>query len=124
MVESDYWVNLEFRVCRELAGMRDNHLRFWWCDGFIPEHYCLDGPSPCIKGQAWICNGPGQERWEFALFLNHPVASRDELDWESLLPAENVTRWLALDQRGRRIQMEPSSAVPDAALSHKMDGVK
>src|SRR6266542_2964451 len=114
MGESDYWVHLEYRVCREFAGLSENHLRFLWCDGFIPEEYHLDGPSPCIKVGAWICNGPRQEQWEFTLFLNHPVGSRSEIEWPSLLPPENVTRWLAVDPAGKRIQIDPSAAVAGA----------
>jgi hypothetical protein len=118
MGESDYWLHLEFRVCRELAGMPENKLRFLWCDGFIPAKYLVDGPSPSITGQAWICNGPRQEQWEFTLFLNHPVGSSSEIDWPTLLPPENVTRWLAVDMLGKHMQIEPSAAVADAADSH------
>ena len=45
MTEADYWLRLEFRVCRELAGMEDKALRSLWCDGFIPEVYWLDQSS-------------------------------------------------------------------------------
>jgi hypothetical protein len=116
MVESDYWVALEYRVCREFAGMPQNQLRCLWCDGFIPAQYLLDGPAPCIKGRAWICNGPKQDEWEFIVFLNHPVGSASEIDWDSLLPPANVTRWLAVDPSGKRIQIEPSAAVVDAEV--------
>jgi hypothetical protein len=95
--------------------MADGHLRYLWCDGFIPEWYLLNDPRPRITGRAWICNGPRQDEWKFALFLSHPVRSRDEIDWAALLPADNVTRWLAVDQRGKRLQIEPSAAVPDLA---------
>jgi hypothetical protein len=115
MDESDYWLSLEFRICREFAGMSDNHLRFLWCDGFTPQRYLLDDPTPRITGRAWICNGQRQDEWDFTLFLPHPVDSPDKIDWASLLPSENVTRWLAVDQRGKRIQIEPSAAVPDLA---------
>jgi hypothetical protein len=111
--EGDYWVSLEYRVCREFAGMKDWDLRHLWCDGFIPERYRLSGSEPRITGRAWICYGTRQHEWKFTLFLPHPVGSREEIDWASLLPAENVTRWLALDQVGKHIQMEPSAAVPD-----------
>jgi hypothetical protein len=93
--------------------MPENHLRYLWCDGFIPEQYLLDDSTPRITGRAWIYNGPKQDQWGFTLFLPHPIGSRDELEWASLLPPENVTRWLALDQRSKRIQIEPSAAVPD-----------
>jgi hypothetical protein len=111
MAESDYWVALEYRICREFAGMPENRLRFLWCDGLIPEQYLLEGRSPCITGRAWIGNGPKQEEWGFTLFLNHPVGSPSEIDWASLLPPENVTRWLAVDPASKRIQIEPSAAV-------------
>jgi hypothetical protein len=117
MNESDYWVHLEYRVCREFAGMPENHLRFLWCDGFIPQQYLFDGPSPRITGRAWICNGPRQDQWAFTLFLNHPVASRSEIDWPSLLPREDVTRWLAVDPPGKRIQIEPLAAATASAAS-------
>jgi hypothetical protein len=112
--EADYWVALEFRISRELAGMPDNHLRFLWCDGFIPERYLPDDPSPRITGRAWICNGPRQEEWPFTLFLNQPYGSPQEIEWQRLLPSENVTRWLAVDLPGKRIEVEPSAAVADS----------
>src|SRR5436189_6097823 len=107
--EPDYWLRLEYRVCREFAGMPDNR-RYLWCDGFLPTEYLIEDPTPRIMGRAWICNGPRQDEWEFTLFLPHPVGSQDAVDWASLLPAENLTKWLALDQAGKRIQIEPSAA--------------
>jgi hypothetical protein len=114
MVESDYWMALEFRICREFAGMPDNHLRFLWCDGFVPVQYLLDGPLPCINGRAWICNGPKQDEWGFTLFLNQPIGSRLEIEWNALVPPENVTRWIAVDPVGKRIEIEPSAAIADS----------
>lgn len=115
MSEADYWVSLEYRVCRELAGMPENHLRCLWCDGFVPALYLLDGSMPRITGRAWICNGRRQAEWDFTLLLPHPVKSWDEVDWASLLPPEDVTHWLAVDQRGKRIEIDPAAAVPDPA---------
>ena len=114
MGESDFWVDLEYRVCHEFAGMPESHLRCRWCDGFIPERYLLDGPSPRVTGHAWICNGQKQGQWEFTLILDHPVSSRSEIDWSSLLPPPNVTKWMVVDVAGKRIEIEPSAAVPDA----------
>jgi hypothetical protein len=111
--ETDFWVTLEYRLCHEFKGMLDRNLRHLWCDGFIPEQYVLGGPEPCITGHAWICLGARQEQWKFTLFLPQPVASAEEIDWRSLLPPENVTGWLALNQLEKRIQIEPSAAVPD-----------
>jgi hypothetical protein len=112
--EADYWAALEYRVCREFAGMRDRHLRYLWCDGFIPEQYALDGPSPSVAGRAWVGDGPRQQEWDFVLFLDRPYGSPQEIDWRRLLPAENMTRWLSADPAKKSIQIEPSAATPDA----------
>lgn len=112
--EKDYWVSLEFRLCRELAQMKDWSLRNYWCDGFIPWKYYLTGSEPRITGKAWICYGQSQDEWGFTLFLPQSVASQDEIDWASLLPPENATRWLAFDQYSKVIQIEPSAAVSDS----------
>jgi hypothetical protein len=115
MDEAYFWGSLEFRLCREFAGMPERRFRYLWCDGFAPSEYILDGPSPRITGRCWICNGPRQAEWEFTLFLNQPVGSCEEIDWTSLLPAENVTRWMPLDEGRRYIEVEPAVAVPDLA---------
>jgi hypothetical protein len=113
--EADYWLRLEFRLCGEFAGMADRRLRYYWCDGFIPLQYLLDDPLPRITGRVWIVNGQEQEEWDFTLFLPQPVGSRQQIDWATLLPPANVTRWLALDLFRRRIEVEPGAAVPDLA---------
>jgi hypothetical protein len=115
LVETDYWLRLEYRICREFAGMPDRYLQHLWCDGLTPEQHLLDDSMPRITGQAWICNGPTQDKWTFTLLLPHPVSSREEIDWASLLPPENVTRWLTLDRHGNCIQIDPSAPVPELA---------
>ncbi|HLW67180.1 MAG TPA: hypothetical protein VKS79_17840 [Gemmataceae bacterium] len=97
--------------------MADIRFRFRWCDGLIPQNYLLDVAAPRIEGSAWMCDGPEQELWEFALFLDGPVDSPFSINWESLLPPANVTRWIAVDPPNKRIQFEPSAAVPDSAAS-------
>jgi hypothetical protein len=113
MDEADFWGSLEYRICHEFAGMRNFDLRHLWCDGFTPERYSLDGSEPRIVGRAWICYGQRQAEWKFTLFLPVPVKSREDIDWQALLPPANMTKWLALDQDAKRIEIEPSAAVPD-----------
>src|SRR5260370_41807248 len=113
MDENDFWTSLEYRLYGEFAGMKDPALRHLWCDGFIPQQYLLHVSEPRITGTAWICNGRSQDKWKFTLILPEPVGSRDEIDWASLLPAENVPRWLALDQPGKHIQIEPAAGTSD-----------
>ncbi len=113
--EAEFWGHLEYRVCRELAAMTDKQLRRLWCDGFIPEQYILDDSRPRITGRAWIGSGTrDQSHWEFTLLLPQLAISPRELDWASLLPAENLIGWLAFDMRDRRIEIDPAIAVPDA----------
>lgn len=108
MTEVDYWPRLEFRVCRELAGMEDKALRSLWCDGFIPEDYVFDDAAPRIAGRAWICRGPQQDPWEFTLLLDQAVRAREDVHWEALLPPDEVTGWLDVDLLGRRIRIGPT----------------
>jgi hypothetical protein len=115
MDEAEYWVGLEYRLCSEFAGMRVRRQQYLWCDGFIPSQYLLDGPRPRITGKVWICNGPQQAEWDFALLLPRPVSSREEIDWGSLLTPRNVTRWMALDEGRQYIEIEPAVALPDPA---------
>lgn len=115
MNESDYWLRLEYRLCSEFEGLLENHLRFLWCDGFTPQQYLVDDPLPRVTGLVWICNGQIQDEWEFTLLLPHPVGAPSEIEWSSLLPADSVTRWLAVDPIGKRVEIEPAAAVPDLA---------
>ena len=113
MDEKTYWVALEFRLCAEFPGMPEIHRRYWWCDGFVPERYMIDSPDPTIDGHAWICNGPKQELWRFTLFLDKSYTARQDIDWMKNLPPEGVTCWVAIDELGKEIQIEPYAAVPD-----------
>jgi hypothetical protein len=115
MSEGDFWVALEFRICHEFAGQPERRHQYLWCDGVTPIQYMLAGPSPRIMGRCWICNGPRQDEWEFALVLPRPYVSREEIDWSSLLPPKDMTRWMAFDEIRRYIEMEPAVAVPNLA---------
>lgn len=112
MDESDFWLALEHRLCLEFAEMPENEFRYLWCDGFIPELYLADHPSPSISGKVWVCDDRRQEEWKFKLILHHPVPSLSEIDWPSLLPPEDVTQWLTVYFCKKFIEIEPSIAVP------------
>lgn len=116
MSEAEYWVHLEFRLCREFAGLSERRYRHFWCDGLLPEQYILTGPSPRVCGKAWICNGPEQfVVWEFTLLLRQSPSSPECIDWSSLLPADDVTRWMSFDEEKRCIEIDPAAAEPDLA---------
>lgn len=114
--ESHFWIGLEFRIEGETQGFADRRLRGLWCDGFLPDRYLLDDPSPRIEGRAWIIKsgrGGCDELWEFTLLLPGPMASRESIPWACLLPPDDVTRWLTIDLTKKSLVIEPGVAVPD-----------
>jgi hypothetical protein len=88
--------------------LKNNAVRFLWCDGFDPAEYFVDDSLPRITGLAWIVNGPKQDQWAFELMLERPLPSREEVPWSTLLPAENETGWLSVDLTARHISVDPS----------------
>ena len=77
MDESNFWDRLEYRVCHEIEGLKQPNLRRYWCDGFAPEQYDINEPSPRIRGQVSVGVGRrAHEEWEFDLSLPGPVESR------------------------------------------------
>jgi hypothetical protein len=113
MSEADFWLSLEFRLVGEFQGLPQRRYRYFSCDGFMPSDYLLDAVSPRITGKAWICDDQRQEVWDFALLLPRRFASREQIDWASLLPPKNMTRWMAFDVHRKYIEIEPAVAVPD-----------
>jgi hypothetical protein len=112
MVEKDFWLSLEFRICSEFAGFEDKRLRHYWCDGLCPEEYDLQAEEPCVRGLAY-CGQSGQERWRFTLLLGASVCSQTAIDWSLLLPADHVTGWLSPHPLERTLIIDPLSAYAD-----------
>ena len=52
MTEREFWTALEHRVGEEINGLRDNKLRFLFCDGFIPDDHQPN--DHVIVGDAFI----------------------------------------------------------------------
>ena len=118
MEEPEFWQRLEYRIGAEFAGFADRRLRYYWCDGLVPEEYDLTGAEQHISGVAW-CGQSGQERWRFTLMAGQGAASRDRIDWPALLPGERLTGWLTPDLHGGHPpnagQAPVSEACPTAA---------
>jgi hypothetical protein len=112
MEEDDFWVRLEFRICREFPGFDDPRLRRNWCDGLAAEEYDLVAPQPCIRGRAW-CGPDGQEAWAFSLLVDPSTRSRADIDWPALLPGDGLTGWLSPDPQHKRMTIDPLRAYPD-----------
>jgi hypothetical protein len=113
MTEAEFWVELEFRLCKEFAGLAERRYRYFWCDGLIAENYELDTTTPRIVGRAWIGNGSDQHQWRFTLHLRQPAPTLQDVDWGSLLPADNVTCWMSFDESERSLEIDPGAAKPD-----------
>jgi hypothetical protein len=111
-VENDFWVALEYRICREFEGFEDRSLRNLGCDGLIPEEYNLDAREPHIRGMA-RCGPSGQDLWGFTLLIGSGATSAANIDWSSLLPPDDVTGWLSPHLREQRLIIDPLSAYPD-----------
>lgn len=109
MDEVDYWLRLEYRLCREFAGFDDVRLRHYWCDGLVAETFDLAATQPNVRGRAW-CGQTGQENWTFTLLLGRAVASRQDIGWSALLPGDDMTGWFSPDPRGRTMRIDPGSA--------------
>ena len=110
--ERDFWNWMEFRICGEFSGFEDPHLRYMWCDGLIPDEYDLHADEPCIRGLAY-CGHGGQERWRFTLRLGTNVTSREQIDWQSLRPASDVTGWLSPHPHERMLILDPFATYSD-----------
>ncbi|HYE21458.1 MAG TPA: hypothetical protein VEA69_23625 [Tepidisphaeraceae bacterium] len=117
MTERDYFLRLEGRVSRELAGMRRRELQHLWCDGFIPEAFDVVGERCRVTGRVWLTFGDGrQECWNFVVYVG-AARPREAVDWAVLVPAEDVTGWLSLDFETRFLKVDPLAAHADRELS-------
>ena len=115
MDESRFWPALEYRVCREMAGVEECASLSMWCDGFVPYLEDIEVHTNRIEGRVWIGFGRRQESWTFELLLSDPIARREQIRWADLLPAEDVTRWLSVDHGRKHLVVAPGDAAPDAA---------
>lgn len=111
--EDEFWQRLEYRVSAGFAGMDDERLRFLWCDGFRPEEYRPNGDPPSIRGRARI--GNPMDQWTFTLLLPESASDVSSIDWQRLLPADDVTGWLAPDPSSKYIELRPGIATRDAS---------
>jgi hypothetical protein len=113
--EASFWPALEYRVSREMAGVEECRRRGMWCDGFVAQTLDLDHRPNRVLGRAWVGLGRDQASWTFELLLTGSVASRAEIRWSELLPAEDATQWLRVDHEGRHLVIAPGDAEDDAA---------
>jgi hypothetical protein len=107
--EAGFWAWLEYRISTELRESEDSRLRYYSCDGLVPEEYDLLGEQRCIQACAWIGHGRLQEEWNFTLPLASAVMDREEIGWAALLPQDTLTGWLAPDPQRKTLMIDPLS---------------
>ena len=112
MDETEFWGRLEYRICDELSGFEDQRLRYYWCDGIVPEKYDLLGEQKRIHGLAWIGDGRRMEQWNFTS-LTAPVIAQEGIDWAALLPEDTQTGWLTPDPQRKTLTIDPLSGYHD-----------
>lgn len=99
-----FWDALAARINSELAQFEGTFYRSLYCDGLIPEDVEHRDRGVCITGRAWMMGPfPGQEKWEYTLLLGESGCTRRTAEWETLLPTEDETEWLAVREWGLEI---------------------
>ncbi|HZZ44269.1 MAG TPA: hypothetical protein VFE58_15145 [Tepidisphaeraceae bacterium] len=116
MNPKEFWSNLEYRVCREIDGLRNRQFPGLWCDGFIPDPFDPATIPPALTGIAWMGNGSShQDPWHFTLILPNNIAAESDLDWNALIPPDTATGWLSLNPSSRTLIINPNAAYADPA---------
>jgi hypothetical protein len=115
--EPEFWTRLEYRISAELARSAERGLRYYWCDGLVPDGYDLDGAEPRISGLAW-CGPSGQEPWRFTLLTGRQATSRDQVNWLALLPGDRLAGWLRPDPQNKTLRIDPLSGHDDLPPPH------
>lgn len=114
MGDKDFWLYLEYRVCREIHGLRRTDFGGLWCDGFLPDPLQLTDTAAIVSGRVWMGWGSTkQELWKFSLLLPRSIRTEEDIDWATLLPADDLTGWLSLDKSRRFMKINPIAAYPD-----------
>jgi hypothetical protein len=104
--ERAFWSALEFRVSAELEGDPIGARRRMWCDGLLPGAESLEGPTPTVSGDAWICFGNEQQRWRFTALVPSTKVKNGRLVTDGLLPDRERTDWVRVDLDAREIELD------------------
>lgn len=87
MDEHEFWQGLEFRICAEFAGLTDQRLRYYWCDGLIPEGYDLASAEPASAAPPTAGNAANQPG-AVAVHRGPRPAGAPQINWPALLPRD------------------------------------
>jgi hypothetical protein len=113
MTEDEFWLALEWRICRELSGMGDAVLRPMWCDGIHGAIVQPEASPAYMSGTIYIAKD-GQTAMPFTMALPNNIASTDDIVWSALMPPEDMTAWLSVDTKRKLVTIDLSKAEPVA----------
>jgi hypothetical protein len=109
MTEDEFWLALEYRICRELRGMSDAVLRPMLCDGIRGDIVRPEAGPAYLSGSIYI-GKTGQTEMQFTMALPDNIASKDDILWSNLMPPEDMTAWLSVDPRRKHVMIDLSKA--------------
>lgn len=95
----------------KVGGRANRGSRMWLF--FAPTHLATQSPSVTFFVDASSVAHPSGPHARPNEGIRCPFASREEIDWESLLPPIGVICWMAFNEGRRFIEIEPAVAVPD-----------
>ncbi len=114
MTEQQFWEKLEMRVRREFAGLKDNQLCRLTCDGFSARTFFPHEDGTRIVGQVWtLCGG----EWDFELIVRRRIEAWEDVRWDELLPADDMTGWMSVDLERKVLKIDSAAAYPDGDQS-------
>lgn len=108
MTEAEFWADLEYRLSRALSQLRDNHLRFLWCDGFIPDD--VQPNDRFLVGRALMSEDSGRsfEHYRFRLEVNPAAREPHGMNWSAVLPEDLCHgRWFVIDRDRKHLELQP-----------------
>lgn len=76
-MDRPFWSRLEYAVCGWLAASGEPHLRWLWCDGFLPESIADTQFGVDVEGIAWVGNGKTQHPFRFVASLPQKLLQSD-----------------------------------------------
>lgn len=93
--------------------------RQWWSPS-VPTNTRFDQSLLLIRlgAQQTACSwlpdtNVRQERSCCSTVLNPSWRSLEDIEWASLLPPPDMTRWISFDEHERYIEIDPAAVVPD-----------
>jgi hypothetical protein len=104
----DYiWSDLEYRICREVRGFKEHEWRGWWCDGVVVRFRREDDGCIRLMGIIWA-GKDGQIPMDLEIRLPSHITCEEQLEWDELLPPEDLTGWLWIDVKKKRVVIDTS----------------